>query len=989
MSPPTLWPDPGRKGFHELMPYRVQDVLLVSSLYDSFILSEDGQLAERILAESLELNLRHVPGVTRVGTGEEAIALARTEPRFNLVVSSVQVGDMNAAVLARRLKEAGVRADVAVLGYDGRELDAFLKRQDVSAIDGAFLWQGDVRVLLAIVKLFEDRRNVAADVEEGVQVVLVIEDGVRFYSSFLPVIYAELIAHSHRLVPEGLNLADKLLRLQARPKILLCRTWEEAFTAFTAFRENVLGVVSDVEFPRDGALEPHAGLTFARRVREIQPDVPVMLQSSRPENEELARAAGVAFQLKGSPTLLQELRRFLAESLGFGDFVFRLPDGTEVARAADLKELEQALWTVPAESLAYHGQRNHFSNWLKARTEFGLAHSLRPRRVEDFPTLEDLRRNLVESIGEHRRGRGRRYVADFDRATFDGSAGLYRLGGGSLGGKARGFAFVHLLLHDHGVRDRFPGIRVFVPRTVVVATDWFDRFLDENGLRDFAIHAEDDAEVVRRFLAADLPDELVEDLGAFLSLARYPLAVRSSSLLEDSPYQPFAGVYDTFMLANNAPSSHVRLSHLTAAVKRVYASTFARRAKAYLRVTPYRLEEEKMAVVLQRIVGSAHGGRFYPTVAGVARSHNFYPTPPMRTEDGVAAVALGFGESVVDGDACVRFCPRYPRHILPFSSVEDVRRNSQREFFALQVAEPRGDGAPGRSAPAFELKRFGLEAAEADGTLSFVGSTYSAENDAVYDGISRPGVRLVSFAPILKHGVFPLAEALAHLLEISARGTAGPVEIEFAANLTVPPGQRRELGFLQLRPLALSREPTELEIGDVAPDAVLCRSRTVLGNGRVEGLRDVVVVDAHRFDRLRSRTAAAEVAELDSRLQDENVPYLLVGVGRWGSADPHLGIPVGWDQISGARVIVEAGFCDFRVTPSQGSHFFQNLVACDVGYFTVNPEVGDGVLDWDWLRAQPALAERAFVRHLRFDAPLSVTMNGRLAEGVILKPGRR
>lgn len=989
MSPPALWPDPGRKGFHELMPYRVQDVLLVSSLYDSFILSEDGQLAERILAESLELNLRHVPGVTRVGTGEEAIALARREPRFNLVVSSVQVGDMNAADLARRLKEAGVRADVAVLGYDGRELDGFLRRQDVSSIDGAFLWQGDVRVLLAIVKLFEDRRNVAADVEEGVQVILVVEDGVRFYSSFLPVIYSELIAHSHRLVPEGLNLADKLLRLQARPKILLCRTWEEAFEAFTAYEENVLGVLSDVEFPRDGALEPLAGVEFAKRVREIQPDVPVMLQSSRPENEELARAAGAAFRLKGSPTLLLELRHFLAESLGFGDFVFRLPDGTEVARAADLKELEQALWTVPAESLAFHGQRNHFSNWLKARTEFGLAHSLRPRRVEDYPTLEDLRKDLIESVGEHRRRRGRRYVADFDRATFDASAGLYRLGGGSLGGKARGFAFVHLLLHDHGVRDRFPGIRVFVPRTVVLATDWFDRFLDENGLRDFAIHAEDDAEVVRRFLAADLPDDLLDDLATYLSLARYPLAVRSSSLLEDSPYQPFAGVYDTFMLANNETSAHVRLSRLTAAVKRVYASTFTRRAKAYLRVTPYRLEEEKMAVVLQRLVGSAHGGRFYPTVAGVARSHNFYPAPPMRTEDGVAAVALGFGESVVDGDACVRFCPRYPRHIVPFSSVSDIRRNSQREFFALQVAEPNAGGAPARPDHDFQLRRFGLEAAEADGTLAFVGSTFSPENDAVYDGISRPGVRLVSFAPILKHRVFPLAEALSHLLEISTRGTAGPVEIEFAANLTVPAGRPRELGFLQLRPLALSREPTELEIGEVDPGAVLCRSRTVLGNGRVEGLRDAVVVDAHRFDRLRSRAAAAEVAELNARLVAENVPYLLVGVGRWGSADPYLGIPVGWDQISGARVIVEAGFRDFRVTPSQGSHFFQNLVACDVGYFTVNPELGDGVLDWDWLGAQPACSERTFVRHLRLDAPLSVTMNGRRNEGVILKPGRR
>ena len=645
------------------------------------------------------------------------------------------------------------------------------------------------------------------------------------------------------------------------------------------------------------------------------------------------------------------------------------------------------LWTVPAESVGYHGKRNHFSTWLKARTEFDLAISLRPRKVEDFPTLDDLRRDLIRSIQDYRARRGQRLVADFDRDNYDGSARFCRLGGGSLGGKARGLAFVNLLLGDAGLGERFPGVKVRVPPCVVVGTNVFDRFLDENDLREFAIACTDDEELERRFLAAELPEETARDLAAFLHVARYPLAVRSSSLLEDSQYQPFAGVYSTFMIPNNSASPSARLAQLQTAVKKVYTSTFTRHAKAYLAATPYRLEEEKMAVVLQRVVGSAHGGRFYPSFAGVARSHNFYPAEPMTTEDGIAAVALGFGESVVEGDACVRFCPRWPRHMVQFSSVKDIQRNSQRHFFALPVAEPEGeDGALRPATGVFELRPYGLEVAEHDGTLAAVGSTWSPENDAVYDGITRPGVRLVSFAPILKHGVFPLPELLATLLELATRGTAAPVEIEFAANLSVPPGRPKELGFLQLRPLALAREEEVLAIGDPDPTEVLCRSRTVLGNGRVDGVSDVVVVDVHRFDRSRSRNAGAEVARMNARLVAAGVPYLLVGVGRWGSADPFLGIPVSWDQISGARVIVEAGFRDFKVTPSQGSHFFQNLTAAGTGYFTVNPEAGDGVLDWAWLAAQPALEELEYARHVRLSAPLRIVLNGRRNEGVVLKP---
>ena len=966
----------------DLAKFRVQEILLVSSLYDSFTLAEDGQLNELVLSEFLDLNLRHPPTLTRVSTGSEALARA-TSGRYNLIISSLHVGDMDAATLASRLRARGVDTPVALLAYDARAVGDFLAEHDASHLAGVFLWQGDARILPAIIKLVEDAVNVDHDtLELGVQVIIVIEDNVRFYSSYLPVIYAELMSHALRLVPEGINHADKLMRLQARPKILLCRTFEEAWERFDRYEENVLGVISDIEFPKGGELSDEAGLEFARRVRTRQSDIPVMLQSSRPDFEAAARAAGASFLLKDSPTLLHDLRRFMIDHFGFGDFIFRMPDGTEVARAHDLKTLEEKLRTVPGASLAYHAERNHFSKWLKARTEFAVAHSLRPRRMSDFPTVEHLREELIRSIQDYREQRSRGVIADFDRATFDPGASFSRIGGGSLGGKARGLAFVNYLLSEHQVSDRFGDVRIAVPPSVVLGTDVFDEFLEHNDLRDFAINVSDQEEIERRFIASPLPDAVMRDLVSFLEIIHYPLAVRSSSLLEDSQYQPFAGVYDTRMLSNSHPEAKVRLRQLVSAVKLVYASMFTSRAQAYLKTTSYRLEEEKMAVILQQVVGGGHGSRFYPDMSGVARSHNFYPVAPMRAADGIVAVALGFGETVVAGRPCVRFCPSYPLHPVQLSSVRDVLDSSQRDFYALPLHDPAADldVTPGGA-----LELFDLSEAERDGTLAAVGSTYSPENDVVYDGISRAGVRLVTFAPILKHRLLPLAEILDLLLRISADGTSAPVEIEFALGLD-PTGRAAHMfGFLQLRPLALSREAADLQFDDVEPDALICQSGSVLGNGRLE-VFDVVVVDFHRFDRGRSVDVAREVARFNNELVRTGVPYVLIGVGRWGSSEPFMGIPVSWEGISGARVIVEAGFKDFRVTPSQGTHFFQNLTASSVGYFTVNPEVGEGFVDWDWLAARPAVRETGFVRHLHFDVPVVVKMNGRTQRGVIVKP---
>jgi CheY-like chemotaxis protein len=936
-----------------------------------------------MLSEFIDLNLRHTPGLRRVSTGQEALNRVQEDRQCNLVVTSLHVGDMNALELARRIKGLGFQVPVILLAYDNRELTDFVRRHDVSDLDRIFLWQGDVRILLAIVKYVEDRWNVAHDTGVmGVQSIIVIEDSVRFYSSFLPVIYTELVKQSQSLLHEGMNLSQKLLRMRARPKILLCSNYEEAWDYFTSYEEDVLGIISDIEFPRGGELSPEAGVEFARRVRELRSDVPIMLQSSRPQNERLAEDVGADFLLKGSPVLLNQLLRFMTRNFSFGDFVFRLPDGREVGRARDLRGLEKALISVPEESIAFHGAKNHFSNWLKARTEFALAHKLRPRKVSDYPSLEYLRRDLILAIREYRLERDRGIVADFDRELFDASTDLYRIGGGSLGGKARGLAFVNFLLNTYPIEERFEDVRVSVPPSVVLGTDVFDRFLADNDLLDFAIGSSDEDEIRRRFHEASFPEDIRADLAAYLDLIRYPVAVRSSSLLEDSPYQPFAGIYETYMLPNNEEDLVLRLEQLIAAVKQVYASTFSGHAKAYLEATPYRLEEEKMAVIIQKIVGGVRGNRLYPDFSGVVRSHNFYPTGPMKAADGIAAVALGLGKTVVEGETCLRFCPRYPRHLVQFSSVEELLQNSQRAFYALDL------GAEAEVvSPEMAVRRYDLDVAEKDGVLAFLGSTYSPENDAVYDGLSRSGPRLVSFAPLLKHDLFPLADLLGFLTEMGTWGTSSDVEIEFAVNLSTPPGEPKEFGFLQMRPQGMTDEVEEQDLEEVQAERIICRSPNVLGNGRISDLRDAVVVDYENFDRAHSQEAAQEVAHFNAMLSRAGRSYLLVGVGRWGSNDPWLGIPVSWDQISGVRVIVESGFRDFRVTPSQGTHFFQNLTSCNVGYFTVNPEVGDGAIDWEWLGSQKVAEEGTYFRHLRFEEPLVVLMNGKRQEGLILKPG--
>lgn len=975
------------KSFQKLMRFKIREILLVSSIYDNYLFEEDGRLYELIRDEYKSLNLSFAPELIHVTTGSEALEMLNSDNTFDLIITTLHIEDMHVIKFAQMVKQSGINLPIILLAYDNRERKELTTSYDTSIFERIFIWNGDYHLLIGIVKYIEDRINVENDTKNiGVQSIILVEDNIKFYSSYLPIIYTEIFKQSQRLLQEGVNLTHKFLRMRARPKILLCTTYEEAWSYYEKYQEYVLGIILDINFKHHGVKDPEAGIKFARNVRAQHDDIPILLQSSDAGFKEKAFQTGASFLHKNSPRLLHELRDFILQNLGFGDFIFINNEGKEIFRATNLSELEEALIVIPDESLVYHASRNHFSKWLKARTEFYLAHRLRPHKVTDFKSVQELRDRLLSSLQEYRKLQQRGIILDFNKDLFDPKNSFARIGGGSLGGKARGLGFINTMITNYSISDKFEEVEISVPSAIVIGTDVFDRFIHENKLDHYAFLEVDDLEITLKFVdAPKFPNEIIQKLKDFLEITHTPLAVRSSSLLEDSQFQPFAGVYETYMIPNSNSDIEIRLDELLQSVKSVYASTFHKKAKDYMKATSYRLEEEKMAVIIQRLVGSRREQRFYPDFAGVAKSYNFYPVPPQKSTDGIALVALGLGKTVVEGGNTVRFCPRFPKHLLQFFSTKETLKNAQQEFFALDLNGKLEHHPDSIEDPL--VKRFDLLDSEKDGTLYSVGSTYSLENEGVYDGISRNGIRVVTFAPILKHKIFPLPEILDLLLDIGAWGMGTPVEIEFAVNLDVPKGERKEFAMLQMRPMVLSREIEELMIGEIKEADLICQSSQVLGNGAMNGIYDIVVVDINKFERGKSKEVAMEVSKLNSKLLTERKPYLLLGVGRWGSLDPWLGIPVTWDQISGASVIVEAGFKDFQVTPSQGSHFFQNLTSFRVGYFTVNSIDHLGFIDWDWLNNQSAIEELNYTRHLRFDRPISVRINGHENRGVILKPG--
>lgn len=975
------------QNFQKLMKFKIREILLVSSLYDSYLFEEDGRLYELIRKEYQGLNLNYAPEITHVSNGREAIEMALEEDRFDLIICTLHIEDMHSVKFARMIREAGLNMPIVLLAYDNKERKDLVTAYDTSIFERIFIWQGDYRLVIGIIKYVEDRINVENDTKTvGVQSIILVEDNVKFYSKYLPLIYTEILNSSQRLISEGINLTHKFLRMRARPKILLCTTYEEAWSYFEKYEDYILGVISDINFKHNGKKDPEAGIKFAKAVKERHEDISVLLQSSNPECAEAAAEIGASFVHKNSPRLLHELRLFMIQHFFFGDFIFRTPEGRQVGRANNLKTLEEQLHVVPDESIMFHAKKNHFSNWLKARTEFWLAHKLRPRKVSDFESVEALRKDLIASLREYQELRQRGTITDFSKETFDPRNSFARIGGGSLGGKARGLGFINTLINNYGLRTKFEGIEISVPSAVVIGTDVFDQFLGENLLENFALNETDDQRITQRFTdAIRFPMDIIRKLEEYLEIIREPIAVRSSSLLEDSQYQPFAGVYQTYMLPNNNPNADIRLWELLNTIKCVYASTFFQGAKDYMKATTYRLEEEKMAVIIQRMVGAPRNGRFYPDFSGVAKSYNFYPVPPQKSTDGIAHVAFGLGKTVVDGGNVVRFCPKYPRHLLQFYSTNDTIRNAQQDFYALNLGGHLEDSHDLTHDSL--VQRYDLSKAEQDQALYSVGSTYSAENNMVYDGISRQGRRVVTFAPILKHKIFPLPDILELILELGSWGMGTQIEIEFAVNLNTSPGMPKEFSLLQMRPMVLSSESEILQVDNIPPESILVESPQVLGNGEISNITDVIVVDIDSFDRGKSRDVAQEVGLLNTKMLNEKRQYILIGVGRWGSLDNWLGIPVTWDQISGAAAIVESGFKDFNVTPSQGSHFFQNITSFRIGYFTINPHIHQGSIDWAWLKDQPIADQYKYTKHITCNEPFIIKINGHLNKGVIIKPG--
>lgn len=971
--------------FQKLMKYKIRDILLVSSLYDNYLFEEDGRLYELIREEYHSLNLSHSPEITHVTTGEEAIELASNRNSFDLIISTMHIEDMHVIEFAKKVREEKIDIPIVLLAYDNQERKEIAHDPDAAIFERIFIWQGDYKLLMGIIKYVEDKKNIENDTEVvGVQAVILVEDDVKFYSTYLPLIYTQVFKQSQRLISEGINTTHKFLRMRARPKILLCTSYEEAWEYFYKYQKFILGIISDINFPHNGVKNPDAGLIFSQKVKELQPDIPILLQSSQIEHSSIAEKTDIGFLHKNSPRLLSELKKFLVDNFGFGDFIFKLPNGDEVGRASNLKSMEEQLTIVPDESILFHAEKNHFSNWLKARTEFWLARQFRPKQTDDYQSVLELRNDLILNIHQYQEIRQRGIITEFNRETFDPKNSFARIGGGSLGGKARGLGFINSLITNYDIEHKFSGFEIYVPSAIVLATDVFDSFLEENDLLNFAINETNDEEIIERFLEAEkFPSDVILKLIEFLSIIKEPLAVRSSSLLEDSQFQPFAGVYETYMIPNKDSDLDVRLDELIQTIKLVFASTFLTKAKDYLKVTSYRLEEEKMAVIIQKLVGAQHQERFYPEISGVAKSYNFYPIPPQKAEDGIALVALGLGKTVVEGGNTVRFCPKYPKHLMQFFSTTDTIQNAQQDFYALNFDGKVYTGE--NTIPNDLVETYSLSVSEKDQTLNFIGSTYSPENEAVYDGISRPGKRVVTFAPILKHKAFPIPEILDLIMNFGTWGMGTQVEIEFAVNLTRPSGELKEFAILQMRPMVMTREAGHIEFANISKSEIVCESQQVLGDGIYDNIYDVVVVDKDKYDRGRSKEIALEISRINEKLINEKRNYILIGVGRWGSLDHWLGIPVTWDQISGASVIVESGFKDFSVTPSQGSHFFHNITSFGIGYFTVQDVNDECFVDWDWLKKQESVTEETFTRHLRFDKPLLTKISGQKNKGVIYK----
>ncbi|MDR1171005.1 MAG: phosphoenolpyruvate synthase [Bacteroidales bacterium] len=971
--------------FDLLMQKRIRNVLLLCSSYDAFVLEEDGRVDEQIFNEYVSLHLRNAPSIVQADTAEKVFDIFKTN-RIDLVISMLSIRDYDPFSLTKKIKLRYPHVPIVMLTPFSREVSLRLRHEDLSAIDSVFCWLGNGDLLVAIVKLIEDRMNAPHDIEEiGVQCILLVEDSVRYTSSYLPVLYKLILKQSRQVMREALNEHQKMLRMRGRPKILHASTYNEAVELYHRYKNNLLGVISDVTFKKEGAPDTkvNAGFDLCRLIRTEDPNMPILLQSSDMENARYANELQVGFIHKYAKNLSSELSAYINEHFGFGDFIFcNLNTREEIARATDLKSLREQLWNVPDDVVIYHSSRNHISKWFNARGLFSIARVFKALRFEDFSDVQAARKYMDKAMSIYMVDNGRGIITQFDKENFNEFMSFARIGHGAIGGKARGLAFMDTVIKKEKIYNKYPGIVIDIPRTVVIGADIFEEFIESNHLYPIAISDAPDKDILQAFLAARLPARLKEDLAAFASIVKTPIAARSSSKLEDSHYQPFAGIYSTYMLPN-ASDPAVAVKNIVRAVKAIYASVFYSSSKSYIAATSNIIDEEKMSVVLQELCGTRYGNRFYPTISGVARSVNFYPIAPETIEDGVANIALGLGKYVVEGGAGIRFSPQYPDRVLQLSTLRMALNETQKYFYALDLTNE--DFTPDVD-ECSNIIKLPVSAAERDKTTRFVASTYDDNSGMIRDGIIHEGKRIITFSKVLQHKSFPLANILNDLLKIGQREMNTPVEIEFAVNLDVPPGNPRTFDFLQIRPV-VSEQRSSIHVDNIPKEDILVRSEWALGNGEINHIYDVVYVKTAEFNPVNNPDIALSVEKINAGMAAGKRNYILCGPGRWGSSDPWLGIPVKWQQISEARLIVESGLHNYRIDASQGTHFFQNLTSFHIGYFTINTYLKDGgVFDADFFDALPAIYEDKYIRHVRCATPLQILIDGKHMKGVVLKP---
>jgi CheY-like chemotaxis protein len=970
--------------FDLLMQKRIHRVLVICSNYDNYMLEEDGRIDEQIFNEYVALNLRDPPSFVQTDNAEDAFRILE-EDNIDLVISMLSLKGTDVFALAKRIKSKYDRIPIVVLTYFSREVSLKLEHEDLSAIDYVFCWLGDASLILAIIKLIEDKMNAEYDIEHiGVQAIILVENSIRYISSYLPNLYRIVLIQSLEFQKEALNEHQQMLKMRGRPKILLANNFEDAVTLYQKYKHNVLGVISDISYKRNGLTDGNAGIELCKIVIADDDKVPFLLQSSSSEFRKIAEKLGAGFIYKYSKSLSLELRNYIIQNLAFGPFVFRNPDTMEsIATATDLQSLQQKILTIPDKTLEFHASRNHFSKWLNARALFPVAQMFKYIRKEDFASMDEMRRFLYIAISSFRLGKGRGVIAKFDKTSFDEYQTFSRIGEGSIGGKARGLAFINSIIKKNKLFNKFPEVLITIPRTVVISTDTFDEFMEHNNLYSVALSDVPDEEILERFISAELPGWVYQDFYAFLDVSKnYPIAVRSSSKLEDSHYQPFAGIYSTYMIPR-VPDNIQMVKMLSDAIKEVYASVFYKVSKAYITATSNVIDEEKMGIILQEVCGNKHGSIFYPTLSGVARSINYYPIGSEKAEDGIVNVAFGLGKLIVDGGLSLRFSPKHPKKILQLTSPEAAMKDTQKLFYALDLNTssfiPSTDDG-------INILKINSKDINNDAAMKFVGSTYDENNNVLYDGINRPGKRIITFSNILQHKLFPLPDILSTLLEIGQQEMNNPIELEFAANLETPPGSPKIFNLLQIRPIVYNDQSFNFDIDHVKMDETILFSDSALGNGQFKGIKDLVYVKPDSFNAAHSEKIATDIEKINIGFNSSGTGYVLIGPGRWGSTDPWLGIPVKWPQISAARLIVESGLKNYRIDPSQGTHFFQNVTSFRVGYFTINPFYKEGHYDVDFLDKLETEYEDEYIRHVRFEKPLEIMIDGKRHKGVIMKP---